>query len=92
MWRFDRIDDEVAHDNFWGKRREQVVQDLREANTPLVGRPDGPADVELAVDVYFPGAAPGVEEAVRGLAAHARGRNRLWLDSHVSWTRDSRLR
>ena len=27
MWRFDRIDDPVPLDNFWGKRREQAWQE-----------------------------------------------------------------
>lgn len=92
MWRFDRIDDPVALDNFWEKRRDDAVRDLRVAGNPQVGVPAGAAEVEFAVDVYFPGAAPGVEEAVRGWGSHAKGRNRLWLDGHVAWSRDPRLR
>ncbi|MBL9134328.1 MAG: type II secretion system protein [Verrucomicrobiales bacterium] len=92
FWRFDRIDDPVALDNFWLKRRDQAVLDLREAKNPQVGVPEGMADVEWAVDVYFPAAAPGVEEPLRGWAAHAKGRNRLWLDGHVAWSRDPRLK
>jgi prepilin-type N-terminal cleavage/methylation domain-containing protein/prepilin-type processing-associated H-X9-DG protein len=92
FWRFDRLDDPVALDNFWLKRRDQAVLDLREAKNPQVGVPEGMADVEWAVDIYFPASAPGVDEALRGLAAHSRGRNRLWLDGHVAWSRDPRLR
>ena len=92
MWRFDRIDDPVALDNFWGKRRDGVLKDLVEAKNPQVGEPASLAEVEFAVDVYFPVAAPGVEEPLRGWAAHAKGRNRLWLDGHVAWSRDPRLR
>jgi prepilin-type N-terminal cleavage/methylation domain-containing protein/prepilin-type processing-associated H-X9-DG protein len=92
MWRFDRIDDPVAIDNFWGKTREQAWQDLRVAENPVVGVPNGMTEVEFAVDVYFPAAAPGVDETLRGMAAHSRGRNRLWLDGHVSWSRDPRLK
>jgi prepilin-type N-terminal cleavage/methylation domain-containing protein/prepilin-type processing-associated H-X9-DG protein len=92
MWRFDRIDDPVAIDNFWGKSREQAWQDLRVADNPVVGIPNGMTEVEFAVDVYFPAAAPGVDEVLRGMAAHSRGRNRLWLDGHASWSRDPRLK
>ena len=92
MWRFDRIDDPVALDNFWGKRRDGVLKDLVEAKNPQVGTPEGVSDVEFVVDVYFPGTAPGVDEPLRGWAAHAKGRNRLWLDGHASWSRDARLR
>ncbi len=92
MWRFDRTDDPVPLDNFWTKNREKAVQDLREANNPVAGQPSGPAEVEFVVDVYFPSTVPAVDDALRGLAAHSRGRNRLWLDDHVSWDRDNRLR
>jgi prepilin-type N-terminal cleavage/methylation domain-containing protein/prepilin-type processing-associated H-X9-DG protein len=92
MWRFDRIDDPVALDNFWGKRRDGVLKELLEAKNPVVGTPSGVSEVEFAVDVYFPAAAPGVDDALRGWAAHAKGRNRLWLDGHVTWSRDPRLR
>jgi prepilin-type processing-associated H-X9-DG protein len=92
MWRFDRVEEPVPLDNFWAKRREEALQDLLEADNPNVGRPGGLSEVELGVDVYFPAAAPTVEETVRGFGAHARGKNRLWLDGHVAWDRDSRLR
>lgn len=92
MWRFDRIDDPVTLDNFWSKTREQAWQDLREAKNPAAGNPSGPVEVEWAVDVYFPAAAPNVEEGLRGWAAHPKGKNRLWLDGHVMWSRDDRLR
>ncbi len=92
MWRFDRIDEPVALDNFWGRRREEALALLPSANNPQVGSPTSMADVELAVDVYFPSAAPGVEDGLKGRAAHSKGKNRLWLDGHVSWSRDDRLR
>jgi prepilin-type processing-associated H-X9-DG protein len=92
MWRFDRIEDPVPLDNFWGKRREEAFHDLRQAGNPQVGIPESTTEVEFAVDIYFPAAAPGVEDAMRGMAAHSKGRNRLWLDGHVSWWRDPRLR
>ncbi len=92
MWRFDRVDDPIALDNFWGKRRDGVLRDLVEARNPQVGAPEALSDVEFVVDIYFPAAAPGVDEPLRGWGAHSKGRNRLWLDGHASWTRDPRLR
>ncbi len=92
MWRFDRIDDPVAPDNFWGKRRDTAFAELQGAGNPQVGQPNGWAEVEFAVDVYFPAAAPGVQAELRGWGAHAKGKNRLWLDGHVAWSRDDRLK
>lgn len=92
MWRFDRIDEPVLLDNFWGKHRDQAVADLRAANHPVIGIPSGPTEVELAVDVYFPATTPSVPEALRGRAAHRAGRNQLFLDGHVQFRRDRRLR
>jgi Type II secretory pathway, pseudopilin PulG len=90
LWRFDRPDDPVPLDNLWGKTDEQAVQDLRAAENPQVGMPDGPADVELAVDPYFPATIPAVAPELKGKAVHMGGRNRLFLDGHVKWLRDAR--
>jgi prepilin-type N-terminal cleavage/methylation domain-containing protein/prepilin-type processing-associated H-X9-DG protein len=92
LWRFDRADEEVGLDNFWGKTAEECVSDLRDANDRFIGVPDGPADVELAVDPYFPRTTPSVSEELKGLAVHSGGRNRLFLDSHVKFLRDTRVR
>lgn len=92
LWRFDRPDAIVPLDNFWGKTEEQAVADLRAATNPIVGIPDGPADVELVVDPYFPATLPTVSPALRGLAVHFGGRNRLFLDGHVRFLRDPRTR
>jgi prepilin-type N-terminal cleavage/methylation domain-containing protein len=91
LWRFDRIDDPVPRDNFWGKTDLQAVEDLRLENNPFIGLPDGPSDVELAVDPYFPRTTPSVEAALRGLSVHFGGRNRLFLDTHVQYLKDHRL-
>lgn len=91
LWRFDRTNDPVALDNFWGKTPEQAWLDLREARNPVVGQPGGPSEVELAVDVYFPATIPGVSPVLAGRAAHPRGRNRLMLDQSAGWIRDPRL-
>lgn len=90
MWRFDRMDDPVPLDNFWGKNELQCVDDLRSANNPQAGIPNGTSDVELAVDPYFPRTIPSVEAALRGKAVHFGGRNRLFLDNHVRFLKDPR--
>jgi prepilin-type N-terminal cleavage/methylation domain-containing protein/prepilin-type processing-associated H-X9-DG protein len=90
LWRFDRPDDPVPLDNLWGKSDEQAVSDLFQANNPQAGQPQGVADVELAVDPYFPKTIPTTPPEVRGKAVHAGGRNRLFLDGHAKWLRDIR--
>jgi prepilin-type N-terminal cleavage/methylation domain-containing protein len=90
LWRFDRTDDPVAIDNLWGKSEEQAVADLQAANNPQVGFPQGVADIEIAVDPYFPRTIPSVSPELRGRAVHAGGRNRLFLDTHAKWMRDIR--
>jgi len=92
LWRFDRKDDPVALDNFWGKTLPQCVADLRIANNPQAGQPLGPTEVELVVDPYFPATVQSLPVEVRGLALHPRGRNRLCLDGHAQFMRDPRLK
>jgi prepilin-type N-terminal cleavage/methylation domain-containing protein/prepilin-type processing-associated H-X9-DG protein len=90
LWRFDRPDDPVPLDNLWGKSGDQAVTDLQMANNPQAGRPEGQADVEIAVDPYFPRTIPTTPPDLRGKAVHQGGRNRLFLDTHVKWLRDQR--
>jgi prepilin-type N-terminal cleavage/methylation domain-containing protein len=90
LWRFDRPDDPVPLDNLWGKSDAQAVSDLQAAKNPQAGYPEGPADVELAVDPYFPRTIPSVAAALKGKSVHFGGRNRLFLDTHVKWLRDIR--
>jgi prepilin-type N-terminal cleavage/methylation domain-containing protein/prepilin-type processing-associated H-X9-DG protein len=90
LWRFDRPDNPVPLDDFWGKTEDQAVQDLRAADDPQVGIPDGTSDVELAVDPYFPSTIPTVPANLKGLTAHFGGRNRLFLDGHVHFFKDYR--
>ncbi|MCC2669113.1 MAG: hypothetical protein K0Q72_1584 [Armatimonadetes bacterium] len=90
LWRFDRPDSPVPLDNFWGKSELQAVNDLRAANNPIAGMPDGPADAELAVDPYFPRTIPSIPATIRGRSVHFGGRNRLFLDGHVKYLRDPR--
>jgi prepilin-type N-terminal cleavage/methylation domain-containing protein len=90
LWRFDRPDDPVPLDNFWGKSPDQCVSDLQASGNPQAGNPEGVADVELAVDPYFPATIPSVETQLKGKTAHTGGRNRLFLDLHAKWMRDPR--
>ena len=90
LWRFDRPDNPIPLDDLWGKTDLQSVADLDAAQNPTVGYPDGPADVELCVDPYFPATIPTVPTAIRGLSVHFGGRNRLFLDGHVKYLRDIR--
>ena len=90
LWRFDRAEHPVSLDNFWGKNELQAVEDLRAANNPIAGTPDGPADAELAVDPYFPRTIPSIPAEIRGRSVHSGGRNRLFLDGHVKFLRDAR--
>ena len=92
MWRFDRTEDPVPLDNFWGKTEQASVEDLRQANNPVAGVPSGPADVELMVDPYFPNTIGSLPDEIRGWSAHLGGRNRLMLDGHVESFRDARTR
>jgi prepilin-type N-terminal cleavage/methylation domain-containing protein len=90
MWRFDRVDDIVPIDDFWGKSVEQAVTDLNIANNTAIGRPIGDADTELVVDPYFPKNVASVDDNMKGLAVHRGGKNRLYLDFHGKWSKDPR--
>jgi prepilin-type N-terminal cleavage/methylation domain-containing protein len=90
MWRFDRKDDPVPLDNFWGRTEADCVASLRIANNPNAGLPNGPSDVELTVDVYFPNTVPSLPPDLSGRTAHPGGRNRLMLDAHAAYLRDRR--
>ena len=90
LWRFDRPDVPTPLDEFWGKTETQAVDDLRQANNPQAGTPDGPADVEMAVDPYFPRTIPTVPAELKGVSVHTGGRNRLFLDGHAKYLRDIR--
>ena len=91
MWRFDRSDDPVPFDDFWGKTPDQAVIDLDSGNNPQAGHPQGTADTELLVDPYFPRSIPTVAANLKGVSVHMGGRNRLFLDLHVHYVRDIRL-
>ena len=91
LWRFDRPDDPVPIDNFWAKLSSQAVADLQTiTNNPQLGIINGPQDVELAVDSYFPSTVASVLQELRGHTIHPGGRNRLLLDGHAQYFKDSR--
>jgi prepilin-type N-terminal cleavage/methylation domain-containing protein len=90
LWRFDQTTDPVPLDNFWGKTIEQCVTDLLASGSPTVGKPNGPTDVEIAVDPYFPNTIASLPPDLRGRAVHTGGRNRLFGDMHAEFLRDSR--
>jgi prepilin-type N-terminal cleavage/methylation domain-containing protein len=90
LWRFDRPDNPVGLEDFWGKSETQSISDLQAANDPLVGPINGATDVELAVDPYFPNTVPTVLPALKGRTIHAGGRCRVFLDGHVQYLKDSR--
>ena len=91
FWRFDRPDDPVPLDDFWGKSIATCVSDLRLANNPQAGMPGGPTDVQFAVDPYFPNTVPTVAPEINGRAGHPNGYNTLFLDNHATFVRDSRV-
>jgi prepilin-type N-terminal cleavage/methylation domain-containing protein len=90
MWRFDRPDNPIPLDNFWGKSPEQAVADLQADANPFIGIPDGVSDVELIVNPYFPKTIPTVPPELKGKTVFFGGRNRLYLDTHARWKRDVR--
>lgn len=92
LWRFDRPNDPVPSDNFWGKTVETAAREFIEARATTGEILNGESEVELAVDAYFPATIPTVPPEWRGLSAHPGGRNRLFLDGHAGFLKDARLK
>jgi prepilin-type N-terminal cleavage/methylation domain-containing protein/prepilin-type processing-associated H-X9-DG protein len=90
MWRFDRDEDPVPDDNFWGRTEMDCLSALRDANNPTAGNPQGLSEVELTVDVYLPNTIAVLPAELKGYAPHPGGRNRLMLDGHANWFKDAR--
>ena len=94
-WRFDRPDDPVGQEDFWGKSESQAVGDLETASLTdaTLGPISGVTDVELVVDPYFPNTPTGataVDPALKGRTIHGGGRCRIFLDGHTQFLRDAR--
>ena len=92
LWRFDRPDDPVGQEDFWGKTDARAVADLVVAaiTDATLGTVNGASDVELAVDPYFPATIPTVPPELKGRTIHAGGRCRVFLDNHVQFIKDAR--
>ena len=90
LWRFDRPDNPVGLEDFWGKTETQAVSDLASTNDPTIGLINGASDVELTVDPYFPDTVPSDPLGTSGHTIHPGGRCRVYLDGHVQYLRDVR--
>lgn len=89
-WRFDRPDDPVSLEDFWGKSVTQGVLNLASTNDPTIGPINGVADVELVVDPYYPNTVPTVPAGFSGRTIHGGGRCRVFLDGHMQFLKDAR--
>ena len=98
LWRFDRtndLGDPTMLEDFWTKTETQAVADLKTASATdsTLGVINGASDVELAVDPYFPNTPTGattVPPELSGHTIHPGGRNRVYLDGHGQYIKDSR--
>jgi prepilin-type N-terminal cleavage/methylation domain-containing protein/prepilin-type processing-associated H-X9-DG protein len=93
LWRFDRtnaLSDATMQEDFWAKSEAQAVSDLAAANDPTVGPINGAGDVELVVDPYYPSTVPTVAPELSGRTIHPGGRNRVYLDGHGQYLKDTR--
>ena len=95
LWRFDRPDLSKPSE-CWGKLPQQCVSDIDGWNSPVVHDatlnplvPGSEADLELAVDPYFPSTSPAPAN-LKGQGVHFGGRNRVFFDGHVKYLRDVR--
>ncbi len=99
LWRFDRSElIKPKPSECWGKLPQQCVSDIDAWNSPVVHDatinplvPGSEADLELAVDPYFPSTLPAPPQ-FKGLGVHFGGRNRVFFDGHVKYLRDVRTR
>jgi len=91
-WRFDRPDDPVGQEDFWGKSQSLAVSDLvaASATDATLGLINGAADVELCVDPYYPRTIPTVDPQLKGHTIHAGGRCRVYLEGHTQYVKDTR--
>lgn len=91
MWRFDRPDNPVGVEDFWGKTVDQSYADITSTNDSTLGYIGSISDVEIAVDPYFPNTIPSVPKNLSGYSGQPGGRNRLLMDWHVQFLKDNRV-
>jgi len=101
LWRFDRptLATAANPDEWWAMNDDAAVAGQHAAYLAALalgksyptGDATGVSDAELATDPYFPSTIPTVPADVKGISVHMGGRDRLYLDGHVKWTRDNRL-
>ena len=101
LWRFDRpkFADATNPDEWWGMNDDAAIAGQHTSYLASVaagksyptGDATGVSDAELATDPYFPKTIPTVPASAKGISVHMGGRDRLYLDGHVKWTRDGRL-
>jgi prepilin-type processing-associated H-X9-DG protein len=84
------MSDPTMLEDFWGKTEAQAVSDLQAANDATVGLINGPVDVELVVDSYYPATIASVTSDLKGHTIHPGGRNRVFMDGHTQYIKDSR--
>jgi prepilin-type N-terminal cleavage/methylation domain-containing protein len=90
-WRFDRPDDPVGQEDFWGKTVNQAVSDLvAVTNDATLGIIYSACDVEMFVDSYFPNTVPTAPPELSGRTVHPGGRCRVMLDGHAIYIKDKR--
>jgi prepilin-type N-terminal cleavage/methylation domain-containing protein len=90
-WRFDRPDDPVGQEDFWGKTVSQAVSDLvAVTNDATLGIINSACDVEMCVDSYFPSTVPTAPPELSGRTVHPGGRCRVMLDGHAIYLTDKR--
>lgn len=89
-WRFDRTDDPIPLDNWWGKSPDQALADARDSGNPTIGTPEGVSELELLVDPYFPKTIASVLPEQKGATPHIGRRIRLFLDLHARSLADAR--
>ena len=95
MWRFDVPlfpKPGTTGPTFWGQSDDAAVALLAASGNTTIDplNPQSASDVEMVVDPYFPTGVPNPPPVLVGHAVHMGGRNRLFLDGHVKWKRDSR--
>ncbi len=92
MWRFDHYIAPLPLSDCWAKTDLKCVSDVDKANdtTENPEYPQGPDQLELAVDPYFPSTKPTVLPLLKGYTPHTGGRDRLMLDGHLYFLPDAR--